>query len=113
MPTDYLPQRGDVVWITLQPQVGREQTGRRPALVVSPGDYNARVGLAIFCPITSQAKGYPFEVPVPPGLPISGVILSDHVRSLDWRARKATFECRLPKATVVESLRKLSVLLSG
>lgn len=109
----YLPQRGDVVWISLQPQAGREQPGRRPALVVSPGDYNARVGRALFCPIASQTKGYPFEVPIPPGLPVSGVILSDHLRSLDWRARQATFECRVPKATVVESLRRLSVLLSG
>lgn len=65
----YFPRRGDVVWISLSPQAGRKQAGRRPALVISPGDYNVKVGLAILCPITSRVKGYPFEVPIPGGLP--------------------------------------------
>jgi mRNA interferase MazF len=113
MPTDYSPERGDVVWVTLQPQAGHEQAGRRPALVLSPGEYNGRVGLAILAPITSQAKGYPFEVSIPPGLPVSGAVLSDQLKSLDWRARAATFACRVPKATVTEVLRKASVLLAS
>src|SRR6266849_7994044 len=92
----YIPKRGDAVWITLDPQAGHEQAGRRPALVLSPGAYNRRVGLALFCPITSQVKGYPFEVELPAGLPISGVVLSDQVKSLDWRARQAK---RIAKAS--------------
>ena len=73
----YIPDRGDIVWIDFSPQAGHEQAGRRPALVVSPGAYNKKVGLAILCPITSQVKGYPFEVILPAGLPIQGVVLSD------------------------------------
>jgi mRNA interferase MazF len=79
----YVPDRGDAVWITLSPRAGHEQAGRRPALVLSPAQYNGRVGLAIVCPITSQSKGYPFEVPIPTGLAVTGVVLSDHVR-LVW-----------------------------
>lgn len=73
----YVPERGDVVWLTFDPQAGHEQAGRRPAVVISPGGYNRRVGLAIFCPVTSQTKGYPFEVQLPPGLEVEGVVLSD------------------------------------
>src|SRR5271165_2107822 len=86
----YIPERGDAVWITLDPQAGHEQAGRRPALVLSPSAYNGRVGLALFCPITSQVKGYPFEVPLPAGSAVSGVVGADQVKSLDWQARKAT-----------------------
>src|ERR1700757_1536595 len=86
----YVPERGDAVWITLDPQAGHEQAGRRPALVLSPSAYNGRVGLGLFCPITSQVKGYPFEVPLPDGSPVTGVVGADQVKSLDWRARKAT-----------------------
>ncbi len=107
----YVPRRGDVVWISLNPQAGHEQAGRRPALVLSPQAYNAKVGLALLCPITSQIKGYPFEVAVPAGLPVAGAILSDHVRSLDWRARKAELACRLPSQTAAEVLAKLQTLL--
>ena len=81
----YAPQRGDVVWITLNPQAGHEQAGRRPAVVLSPEAYNGKVGLALLCPVTNQIKGYPFEVLVPDGLPLSGAILADQVKSLDWR----------------------------
>jgi mRNA interferase MazF len=85
----YIPERGDAVWITLDPQAGHEQAGRRPALVLSPSAYNGRVGLALFCPITSQVKGYPFEVSLPAGSPVSGVVGADQVKSLNWRARQA------------------------
>lgn len=84
----YIPERGDAVWITLDPQAGHEQAGRRPALVLSPSAYNGRVGLALLCPITSQVKGYPFEVPLPAGLGVAGVVGADQVKSLDWGAHK-------------------------
>ena len=112
MPRRYTPIRGDVVWLTFTPQAGHEQAGRRPALVLSPGSYNGKVGLAICCPITTQVKGYPFEVRMPPGLTVGGVVLSDQVKSLDWRAREARFICRLPGATTAEVLEKLGTLLS-
>jgi mRNA interferase MazF len=109
----YVPDRGDVVWITLNPQAGREQAGRRPALVLSPALYNGKVGLAVLCPITSQVKGYPFEVLIPTGLAVTGVVLSDQVRNLDWRVRDAEHFCRLPEQTVTEVLRKLGTLLEN
>ena len=105
------PDRGDVVWITLDPQVGHEQRGRRPALDLSPQAYNARVGLGLFCPITSQAKGYPFEVPLPAGLPVSGVLLADQVRSMDWRGRDARPFGRVPARVIAHVLRRLDALL--
>lgn len=100
------------MWITLNPQAGHEQAGRRPAVVLSPQNYNSKVGLAILCPITSQTKGYPFEVLLPAGLPVVGAILSDQVKSLDWRARNAELICTLPAETISEVLQKLSPLLS-
>jgi mRNA interferase MazF len=102
----YIPGRGDVVWISLNPQAGR-----RPALVLSPAAYNGKVGLAILCPVTSQVKGYPFEVLIPDGLPAKGAVLADQVKSLDWRARRAELMCSLPSETVAEVLHKLGVLL--
>lgn len=108
----YVPNRGDAVWITLNPQAGHEQSGRRPALVLSPEPYNAKVGLAILCPITNQAKGYPFEVTVPPELDVGGVILSDQVKNLDWHVRKAELICKLPESVVEETLQKLGTLLT-
>ena len=107
----YVPTRGDAVWIAFNPQAGHEQAGRRPALVLSPASYNIKVGLAILCPITSQVKGYPFEVMIPSGLKISGVVLSDQVKNLDWRFRRAEFICRLPRETVAEVIDKLGTLL--
>ncbi len=107
----YVPARGDAVWLTFTPQAGHEQTGRRPALVLSPASYNGKVGLAILCPIASQVKGYPFEVATPAGSQISGAILADQVKSLDWRVRQAEFICKLPRETTVEVLEKLGVLL--
>jgi mRNA interferase MazF len=109
---DYVPERGDVIFITFDPQAGHEHAGRRPAVVLSPCAYNAKVGLALLCPITSKQKGYPFEVPLPADLPVGGVILADQVKSLDWRARTAEFACRLPRATIGKTLAKSSLLLS-
>ena len=108
----YVPQCGDVVWITLNPQAGHEQAGRRPAVVLSPQNYNGKIGLAILCPITKQIKGYPFEVLIPEGLPVAGAILSDQVKSLDWHARDAELICTLPTETISEVLQKLVTLLS-
>lgn len=108
----YVPRRGDVVWITMNPQAGHEQAGRRPAVVLSPEMYNEKAGLAIMCPVTSQIKGYPFEVSLPSGLPVSGVILADQVKSLDWRARNAEMICTLPSKATSEILHKLGLLLS-
>ena len=112
MADPYVPERGDAVWITLNPQAGHEQAGRRPAVVLSPASYNARVGLALFCPITAQVKGYPFEVLLPPDSEVAGVILSDQIRSLDWRVRDAAFICALPPAIVEAVLQKVATLLS-
>jgi len=108
----YTPDRGHIVWLTFTPQAGHEQAGRRPAVVLSPAAYNARVSLAIVCPVTSQQKGYPFEVLIPSGLPISGVILADQVKSLDWRARQAEYSCVLPIAIMTEVLTKLNTLVA-
>ena len=107
----YIPDSGDVIWITFNPQAGHEQAGRRPALVLSPAAYNGKVGLAILCPITSQIKGYPFEVVIPNGLEISGTILSDQVKSLDWKARRAEFDCKLPSSSYNEVVQKLNALI--
>lgn len=107
------PDRGHLVWISLDPQSGHEQAGRRPALVLSPASYNSLVGLALFCPITSQVKGFPFEVPLPPGLAVSGVVLADHVKCLDWRSRRAEYPGDAPEAVVNEVIRRLSLLLGG
>jgi mRNA interferase MazF len=87
----YIPRRGDVVWLTFNPQAGHEQSGRRPAFVVSPYEYNKKVGLFLVCPITSQMKGYPFEVRISSKSGIDGVILTDQIKNLDWRARKVEF----------------------
>ena len=89
MSAPYVPETGDLVWLTFDPQAGREQAGRRPALVLSPRTYNAKSGLALVCPITSQAKGYPFEVAVSASHGVAGVILADHVKSVDWKVHRA------------------------
>ena len=106
-----VPDRGDAVWIDFNPQSGHEQAGRRPALIISPAAYNGKVGLAIMCPITSRRKGYPFEVQIPDGHPVSGVVLADQVKSLDWRARGAEVIQRLPPAVTNEVLAKLATLI--
>ena len=109
--TDYVPERGDAVWINLNPQAGHEQSGCRPALVLSPSAYNGKVGLAIFCPITNRAKGYPFEVPIPENLSVTGVILADQVKSLDWKSRNAEHICSVPDETVSKVLELVDSLL--
>ena len=112
MPRRYVPQRGDVVWLQFNPQAGHEQAGRRPALVLSPRNYNEKVGLALFCPVTNKIKGYPFEVVLPKGLKAKGAVLSDQVKSLDWKSRKAKRICTLPQEITNEVLEKVSLLLS-
>ncbi len=100
------------MWMSFDPQSGHEQAGHRPAVVLSPSAYNRKVGLAVFCPITSQIKGYPFEVVIPAGEGVTGAILSDQVKSLDWQARHAELICALPEETISQVLQKLEALLS-
>jgi len=107
----YVPDRGDLVWLQFHPQTGHEQTGKRPALVISRAAYNGKVGLSLFCPVTSKIKGYPFEVMIPQNLPIEGVILSDQVKSLDWQHRQVTFICKIPEETLAEVVSKMELLI--
>ncbi len=111
MTRTYVPDRGDAVWLQFNPQAGHEQAGRRPALVLSPAAYNGKVGLAVLCPITSQSKGYPFEVAISTRN-LTGVVLSDQVKSLDWRVRQAEMIERVPDKVVQEVLARLSALLA-
>ena len=108
----YIPDRGDIVWLAFDPQAGHEQSGFRPALVISPKSYNGKVGLALMCPITSKAKGYPFEVSLPADSKVSGVVLSDQIKSLDWQAREATLACKATGGVVAEILVKILALIS-
>lgn len=108
----YVPERGDFVRISFDPQAGHEQRGWRPALVISPRLYNEASSLALLCPVTSKVKGYPFEVAVPVGLPVTGVILADQVRTLDWRARGAQHVTVAPAEVVNEVLARLAPLVS-
>jgi mRNA interferase MazF len=110
--TRYVPERGDVVWISMDPQAGHEQAGRRPALVLSLAAYNRKTSLALFCPITGQVKGYPFEVSLPEGSPVRGVALADQVKSLDWRARIVSRFSRVPPQMLIEVLTRLVALMS-
>ena len=96
----YVPDRGDIVWVRFTPQAGHEQAGHRPAVVISPAAYNRLLGLALVCPITSRAKGYPFEVALPAGTAVTGVVLADQVKSLDWRERRADLLCQLDSRRV-------------
>ena len=107
----YIPQRGDIIWIDLDPSQGSEIKKTRPALVVSPSSYNEKVGLALLCPITSHKKGYPFEVELPHTGSVHGVVLSDQVKSLDWRVRHARFEEKLSTGIVNEVIEKIFVLI--
>jgi len=110
MVSNYFPDRGDVAWLQFNPQAGHEQAGKRPALVLSPKEYNQKTGLALFCPITSKVKGYPFEVKLPEGLPIEGVILADQIKNLDWISRSAQFVCKIPVEIMQEVILKLETL---
>jgi mRNA interferase MazF len=109
----YAPERGDLVWIDFDPQAGPEQAGRRPAFVVSPAFYNVKSGLALLCPVTSRVKGYPFEVALPEGLEIQGVVLADQVRSVDWRARNWVFAERMPEPIIDQVLARIAPLVSA
>lgn len=105
----YIPEAGDIVWLQFNPQSGHEQAGHRPALVVSPRSYNRKAGLMLCCPMTTRVKGYPFEVVI--GDSAESAVLSDQVKSLDWRARKATFKGRAPKTVLQEVQGKLKALI--
>lgn len=106
----YIPERGDLIWLNFDPRTGHEQSGQRPAIVLSPGKYNSKSGLLLACPITSKVKGYPFEVAVR-AEKIEGVVLSDQVRSLDWKSRRARLIERVPEETLTAVQEKLLVLL--
>lgn len=107
----YVPDRGDVVWLSFDPQAGHEQAGRRPALVLSPMGYNDKTGLCLVCPITSRIKGYPFEISIPKNAKVTGVVLADQVKSLDWQVRKAELIERSRESVVEETLEKVRILL--
>ena len=107
----YVPSRGDLIWLQFNPRAGHEQASQRPAVVISPSSYNRRVGLALCCPVTSQVKGYPFEVLLPSGLGVEGAILSDQIKSLDWRARKARRIGNLPAEVLQETVGKMVALI--
>jgi len=107
----YVPEAGDLVWLTFDPQTGREQRERRPAVIVSPRIYNARSELAVVCPITSRVKGRMFEVTVPPGGRIEGAILVNHLKSLDWKERRAQFAGKLDEDTLEEIRERIRPLL--
>ena len=107
----FVPARGDLVWLQFNPQAGHEQAGHRSAVVISPSSYNRRVGLAVCCPVTSQVKGYPFEVLLPPGLGVEGAILADQIKSLDWRVRKARRIGSVPAGVLQETVGKILALV--
>ncbi len=111
MSAAYWPRRGDLIWLDFMPQSGHEQSGRRPALVISDDEYNRKVGLVLACPVASRVKGFPFEVPLPAGLAVAGVVLADQVRSLDWKIRQARFIVTAPSSVLSETLGKLSALV--
>ena len=111
MNADYVPVRGDIIWLNFSPQAGHEQAGRWPALVVSPHAYNERSSVALVCPITSRTKEHPFEVPLPSHGPVTGVVLADQIRSQDWRARGARFVNRAPRLVVGDVLAKVQILI--
>ena len=113
MVSEYVPDAGHLVWLNFTPQAGHEQGGRRPALVLTPAAYNGLTGLMHAAPITSRVKGYPYEVSLPDDLGISGVVLSDHTRSLDWRSRRADFIAKAPAETLAEVRGKLGGLLGS
>jgi len=106
-----VPDRGDVIMVSFSPQSGHEQAGRRPGVVLSPRQYNEKIGLAIVCPVTSKVKGFPFEVELPPGMKTHGVVLADHVRSIDWRAREATIIEKLSNDVLSKIQDRILVLI--
>lgn len=113
IPTLHQPDRGDFVWIDFSPHAGTEQAGRRPGLVLSPRTFNVATGLMFICPITSQVKGGVFEAPVPKGTKIGGVVLCDHIRSLDWIARNCSFAERAPSALIEDVAARVAAILAA
>jgi len=111
VPAGFVPGRGDIVWLAFDPQTGHEQAGKRPALVISAREYNRRVGLALVCPLTTRVKGYPFEVLLPKGVKAEGAVLSDQVKSLEWRARKAQYFCSVPREVMDEVVARIVALV--
>jgi len=109
----YVPERGDVVWLDFDPQTGHEQAGRRPAFVLSPSAYNRKTGLMLCCPVTTQVKGYPFEVPLAGVAKVRGVVLADQVRSLDWQVRKAERAGKAAREALDEVVGKIAAILEG
>ena len=107
----YVPDAGDIVWLRFSPQAGHEQSGHRPALVISPAAYNGKTHLMICCPITTQVKGYPFEVPIAGNR--SGVALADQIKSLDWMVRKAKFKGKAAAAELATVRTKIIALIEG
>ena len=107
----YIPERGDAVWITLDPPAGHEQAGRRPALVLSPRLYNQRSRLCVLCPITNQAKAYPFEVAIPVGQRVTGVVPADQVKSQSWDMRDAQLIGAAPAAVLARTRGLVKALL--
>ncbi len=107
----YVPERGDVVWIHLDPQAGREQAGHRPALVLSSKAFNRKLNVIFCCPITSRAKRFEFDIPLPEDLDVKGVILSHHMKSLDWRVRNARYMTHVPDYVVDDVLLMLDSIL--
>jgi len=111
MVRNYVPDAGHLVKVSFDPQAGDEQAGWRPALVLSPAAYNQRSGLAVMVPVTSYRKGYPFEVELPKGLKVTAAVLADHVKSLDWRVRKARYQDAVPARVLSQVTRRLALLL--
>jgi mRNA interferase MazF len=107
----WIPDRGDLIWLTFVPRAGREQSGRRPALVLSPAAYNGKTNLAVVCPITSHVKGYPFEVALPPGGPLGGCVLADHLKNVDWNARQAKLIGRARADLLTRVLERIGALI--
>ena len=112
MANSYIPNKGDVVWISFDPRIGREQKGRRPALVLSPRTYNQRAGLALVCPVTSHEKGYPFEVALSEKK-VKGAVLADHIHSFDWKKRKAVYIQKASVEVIEQALNKVSTLITN
>ena len=106
-----VPERGDVLWMHMNPQAGHEQAGHRPVLVISPASYNGLRGMSVVCPISNQQKGYPFEVELPAGLPVSGVVLSDQMKNLDWRVRATGYLARVDEETVLRVVERFLPLI--
>lgn len=109
----YIPEKGDFVWVNFTPQVGHEQAGKRPAIVLTESTYNSTTGMMIVCPITKHAKGYPFEVEITKGSIVFGVVLSDHVKSIDWKGRGAEFISKADNRLVLTVLSVISDLLGN